>query len=123
MVKATPMLFHAVLRSLHVTKVLRSLPIRKALRSLPVTVACLCVCDTLKTSREATNLILNQSVVEKPLPLLDSQQQDYISSFPVIFLLCSYHQLGLYNVKKKKSLCPLPPSATSIAMEYIFLIK
>ena len=111
------MLFHAVLRSLHVTKVLRSLPVRKALRSLPVTVACLCVCDTLKTSREATNLILNQSVVEKPLPLLDSQQQDYISSFPEIFLLCSYHPLGLYNVKKK-SLCPLPPSATSIAMEY-----
>ena len=68
----------------------------------PVTVACLCVCDTLKTSREATNLILNQSVVEKPLPLLDSQQQDYISSFPEIFLLCSYHPLGLYNVKKKK---------------------
>ena len=28
-----------------------------------------CVCDTLQTSREATNLILNQSVVEKLLPL------------------------------------------------------
>ena len=30
-----------------------------------------CVCDTLQTSREATNLILNQSVVEKLLPLLN----------------------------------------------------
>ena len=28
-----------------------------------------CVCDTLQTSRKATNLILNQSVVEKLLPL------------------------------------------------------
>ena len=27
------------------------------------------VCDALQTSREATNLILNQSVVEKLLPL------------------------------------------------------
>ena len=30
-----------------------------------------CVCDTLQTSRKATNLILNQSVVEKLLPLLN----------------------------------------------------
>ena len=30
-----------------------------------------CVCDTLQTSREATDLILNQSVVEKLLPLLN----------------------------------------------------
>ena len=29
-----------------------------------------CVRDTLQTSRETTNLILNQSVVEKLLPLL-----------------------------------------------------
>ena len=30
-----------------------------------------CVCHTLQTSREGTNLILNQSVVEKLLPLLN----------------------------------------------------
>ena len=30
-----------------------------------------CVCDTLQTSREATDLILNQSVVEKLLSLLN----------------------------------------------------
>jgi len=46
-------------------------PIKKSFLHL-----CCCVCDTLKTSREATNLILNQSVVEKPLPLLDSARSD-----------------------------------------------